>query len=409
MGSSPVAADPEAWQSVLTALLTVVAWIPKMQQWLFEFLFHSSSGWTAAAKFVFLMFPLLLFVAAMWCTMLSVYTVPFRSNRIGFTATMLVAWWDAARAVWQYWVGFLRFTLVALGWILTLARFALKLVMEVLRQLVMAPFAMTGRLSRSYFQPGVPWIALALLLGWCMLEATIFTYVMFPTVSEVLADLVGTQTPRFTGPLLYMFLLLLILGSFACLQALLDTIAKRQFKFIVQMLVVELFVMSFEVMFLYRELVDAITPWIAQQTGERMGVLSVLLLATFSFVGIRGMTWFLFGQFGTPPLLAFISRRPLEQAEGAEHLVTLTEETNWWDAPVREFKQEIVWLHSKSDEVLEYLTLPVLQVLAAALNFAMIVLASRPIFNLPLNSLREVMETRAILSHLKLQPKKVES
>ncbi len=408
MGSSLVAADP-GWPSVLSALLTPVAWIPKLQQWLLEFLFYSSSGWTAAAKFVFLMFPLLLFVAAMWCTMLSVYTVPFRSNRIGFTATMLVAWWDAARAVWQYWVGFLRLALVAVGWILTLARLGLKLLMEVLKQLLIAPFAMTGRLSKSYFQPGVPWIAFLLLIGWCMLEATIFTYVMFPTVGEVLADLVGVQAPTYAGPILYLFLLLLMLGSFACLQALLDTINKRQFKFIIQMIVVELFVMSFEVMFLYRELVDAITPWVAQQTGERMGVGMVLLLATFGWVGIRGMTWFLFGQFGTPPLLAFISRQPMEQPEGAEHVVTFTEDTNWWQAPVRDFKLEIEWLHGKSDEVLGYLTLPVLQVLAAALNFAMIVLASRTIFNLPLNSLKEVMETRAILAHLKLQPKKVES
>ena len=217
------------------------------------------------------------------------------------------------------------------------------------------------------------------------------------------------QAPTYTGPILYLFLLLLMLGSFACLQALLDTIAKRQFKFLIQMIVVELFVMSFEVMFLYRELVDAITPWIAQQTGERMGVASVLMLATFGWVGIRGMTWFLFGQFGTPPLLAFISRQPMEQAEGASHLVVLDEEPNWWHAPIRDFKVEIEWLHGKSDEVLGYLTLPVLQVLAAALNFAMIVLASRTIFNLPLNSLKEVMETRAILAHLKLQPKKVES
>ena len=409
MGKSLVAADPEAWQSVLRALLIPVAWIPKMQQSLLEFLFYSSSGWTAAAKFVFLMFPLMLFVAAMWCTMLSVYTVLFRSNRTGFIATILIAWWDAARAVCQYWVGFVRLALVAMGWILTLARLGLKLVMEVLKQILIAPFTMTGRLSKSYFQPGVPWIAFLLLIGWCMLEATIFTYVMFPTVGEVLADLVGVQAPTYTGPVLYLFLLLLMLGSFACLQALLDTINKRQFKFIIQMIVIELFVMSFEVMFLYRELVDAITPWVAQQTGERMGVASVLMLAAFGWVGIRGMTWFLFGQFGTPPLLAFISRQPLEQAQGPAHVVNLDEAPNWWHVPVRDFKVEIEWLHGKSDEVLGYLTLPVLQVLAAALNFAMIVLASRTIFNLPLNSLKEVMETRAILAHLKLQPRKVES
>src|SRR3989304_4686586 len=116
-----------------------------------------------------------------------------------------------------------------------------------------------------------------------------------------------------------MFLLLLILGSFACLQSLLDAFKHREFKMIVQMILVEVFVMFFEVMFLYRELVDAITPWIAQQTSERfrLGIGFTLSVATFGWLGIRGMTWFLFGQFGTPPLLAFISRRPMVGSEAA--------------------------------------------------------------------------------------------
>src|SRR5207245_5582605 len=98
---------------------------------------------------------------------------------------------------------------------------------------------------------------------------------------------------------------------------LIDSFSKLEIKLIVQMVLVELFVMFFEVMFLYRELVDAITPWIAQQTGERfrLGIAFTLSVATFGWVGIRGMTWFLFGQYGTPPLLAFISRQPLPEWE----------------------------------------------------------------------------------------------
>jgi hypothetical protein len=402
---------PEQWREIVEILIAPLSWIPQMQDWLVEFFFSSSSGWIAAAKLLFLLFPLLLWVAAIWCTQLAIYTVPFRSRRISFFVSILLAWWDGARAVWLYWVGLFRVVVVVLGWMVALGRMALRLIVEMTRQLVSLPFAMTGKMTKSYFQPGVPWIAFVMLLFWAFLEATIFTYILYPTVSEVLADLVGADVPPVAGPVLYLFLLLLILGSFACLQAFLDAIKKRDFKFIVQMVLVELFVMFFEVMFLYRELVDAITPWIAQQTGERfrMGIVFTLSLATFGWIGIRGMTWFLFGQFGTPPLLAFISRRPLVAEENAQAIPAPTEAPAGWHVPIEEFKREIGWLHEKGDQLLEYFTLPFLHVLAAALNFALILVASRPAFSLPFKNLKEVMETREILSTMHLQPKKVGS
>lgn len=394
---------------LLERLLIPITWLLGVQRSMLEFFLYSSSGWATAGKIVFLMFPAMLVLAGLWCTQLSLYTLPFRSGRIRFLQMMLLGWWDAARSAWHYWVGLFRLVLVAFGWLFTLARLAVRFLMEALRQVVIAPFSMTGRLSRSYFQPGVPWIAFVLLLFWCTLETTIFTYTLYPTVSEVLSDLVGMNAPRFTGPILFMFLLMLILGSFACLQAFLDTIKRREYKFVVQMLVVELFVMFFEVMFLYRELVDAITPWIAQQTSEqfRLGIGFTLTVATFGWVGIRGMTWFLFGQFGTPPLLAFISRRPLAQPEEpVTGSVPAEEPVGWWRGPINEFKMEIEWLHTKGSEVLEYLTLPVLQVLAASLNFAIILLTSSPVMSLPLKSLKDVMETRDIASFFKISPRK---
>jgi hypothetical protein len=39
------------------------------------------------------------------------------------------------------------------------------------------------------------------------------------------------------------------------------------------------------------------------------------------------------------------------------------------------------------------LTLPVLQVLAAALNFAVVVVQSRPVFSLPFNSLDDLLKS----------------
>ena len=392
-------------------LLAPITWIFGLQRWLIDFFMYSPSGLAATAKYLFLLFPVLLFIVGIWCTQISLYTVPFRSGRIRFAEMMLLGWWDAARAIWHYWVGLFRFALVAVGWLLTLARLALRLCMEVLRQVIVAPFSMTGRLSKSYFQPGVPWVAFLMLLFWCFLEATIFTYTLYPTVSEVLTDLVGVEAPRLTGPVLYLFLLMLILGSFACLQAFLEAMKKKELKFIAQMIIVELFVMFFEVMFLYRELVDAITPWIAQQTGERfrMGIFFTLALSTFGWVGIRGMTWFLFGQFGTPPLLAFISRRPLAQQDGPETPIPGEETVNWWRSPIQDFKAEVQWLHSKSEEVLEYLTLPILQVLAAALNFTVILLTSSPVMSLPLKNLKDVMETRDIASMFRMHPRKADS
>ena len=44
--------------------------------------------------------------------------------------------------------------------------------------------------------------------------------------------------------------------------------------------------------------------------------------------------------------------------------------------------------------MLEILALPVVHLLGAALNFAMILTTSRPVFNLPFRSLKEVTEAR---------------
>lgn len=398
---------PVEWQETIDQLLVPIAWIPPLQQRVYEFFMQP--GAAAAAGLVLLLLPALLALSGIWCSQLALYTLPFRSHRITFCTALLLAWWDAARAVWLYWVGLVRVVAVSIGWLFALVRFGVRFVGEVLRQIIVAPFALTGRMTQSYFQPGVPWVAFLMLVFWCLLEAVIFTYTLHPTVSEVLADLVAAEPSPFTGTVLYLFLFILIMGSFACLQAMIDAVKSRQFQFIIQMILVELFVMAFEVMFLYRELVDAITPWIAQQTDDhlRLGIGFTLSIATFGWIGIRGMTWFLFGQYGTQPLLAFISRRPMVAPDAVTPPVAA--EPVGWRGPVQELKGEIAWLHDKSHELLEFLALPVMHLLGASLNFGMILLTGKPAFKLPFRSLNDVLDLRPPAPAAHAQPQKVMS
>ncbi|HDZ26120.1 hypothetical protein LCGC14_1389110 [marine sediment metagenome] len=386
-----------------------IAWILPMQRAILDFFMHSSSPWSAAGKFLFLLFPLLLWLGVIWSTQLSIYTLPFRSNRIKFITTLLLSWWDGARAVWLFWVGLFRLLVVLIGWLFSILRLIVKFIVEAIKQIVVAPFTMTGKMTKSFFRPGIPWVAFVTLIFWCMLEAVIFAYVLFPTISEVLMDIVGTDKPSpLVMPLLFVFLLFIIMGSFAALQALADAVQTKQVKLIIQMTIIELIVMGFEAMFLYRELVDAITPWIVQQTGVRMGIGFTMGTACMGWIAIRGMTWFLFGQFGIVPLLALIARRPVGQAgeEQKQYASDIQEIPQWWRKPIQEFKNEIEWLHRKFNELLEFLTLPILQVLAVILNFFMILLTARPIFNLPFKELKDVMDTRDILIAKNLAPKK---
>jgi len=162
-------------------------------------------------------------------------------------------------------------------------------------------------LDATSCRPAVPW-ALVLLIVWCAVEATIFTVTLRPTMSELLADLTGfTVNPIALVVLLWIFLTIIIAGSFACLHVLKDAIAAKQIGNIAQMVLVQIAVALFQVLFLYRELIDQITPWLAQQ-GVTLGLVSTLGLAFCAWAGVRGMTWYLFGRSGAPVLIAVLNR-----------------------------------------------------------------------------------------------------
>src|SRR5207245_3135283 len=281
-----------------------------------------------------------------------------------FLAAMLMSWWDAVGMAWFYWFGLVRFLLVFVGWIWGLLRLGVGLFWRTLKNLVTSPFAMLDSSSR---EPGVPWIAFVLLLFWCTIEATIFTFTLRPTMSEMLSDLTGYQVnPLALVVLLWFFLFMIIGGSFACIQVLNEAIQTRAVGQIVSMVLIEITVALFEVLFLYRELIDAITPWLAQQ-GIELGVFGTLTLAFLGWVGVRGMTWFLFGRFGAPALLSILGRQAMAGQTGAPQPSPMANQ-EFWFGPIKALKAEHEWFKKEAWELVELATLPVLQLLAAGFN-----------------------------------------
>ncbi|MGH7608224.1 MAG: hypothetical protein ACREME_12900 [Gemmatimonadales bacterium] len=386
-------AQTEQWSWVLKQLvdwvLAGLLWIVDWQAEVFGVVLRSDSFWSLAGSAVLLLLPASVLVAGMWGTMVALYTVPFRLGRAGqLLQSLLMAWWDAIRMVWFYWAGLVRFLIVLVGWLWGLLKVTVQLVWGTLKGAVTSPLAVLDATSR---RPGVPWPAFFLLLIWSAVEATIFTFTLRPTMSELLADLTGYEVnPVALVLLLWIFLAIIIAGSFACIQVLNEAVKARQTGQIVFMILVEIAVAMFEVLFLYREMVDAMTPWLAQQ-GVMLGVAGTLGLAFFAWVGVRGMTWFLFGRFGAPAMIGLLGRQAFGSEHGSVPSQGATAASDFWRGPLGALKAEREWFKKEARDMFELVSLPVLQLVAAGLNFGVVIVAGRPHFTLPFRSIDEVM------------------
>jgi hypothetical protein len=383
--------QPDQWSWMLTQLWSWMwsgmSWILDLQHIVFGFVFDGTVG-VAVLKATLLLLPASVLLVSMWATMISLYSLPFRSGRGYFLTALLMSWWDVGRMAWFYWAGMGRFVFVLIGWIGSGIRAFVRLLWNAIKGALNSPFAILDWTSRRYFKPGVPWLAFLLLILWSAIEATIFTFTLRPTMNELMADLVGFEpNPIMLTALLYLFLFFLVGGSFACVQALNDAIKTKQYGTIISMTLIELVVAMFEVLFLYRELVDAITPWMAQQ-GFNLGLIGTLAVAFGGWVGVRGMTWFLFGRYGTPALIAVLARETLSHGSSVD--AAPPRQPEFWKAPITALKAEVDWFKSEAKEMFELLTLPVLQLMAAGFNFWLVVLLGRPHFTLPFRSLEEV-------------------
>ena len=384
---------PANWRPAILILTAPFRWLAAWQGMMLRWIFGHQQTVGFIVGEALLIIPILLICAGTWTSAASLYTVPFRSGRGRFFTLLLMTWWDAGRCILFFYTGMVRVVVAFVGWIIGSVRFFLRMLKSLIIGIIRSPITLIQNSSRAYFEAGgMPWVAFLILMLWSAVEATIFTFTLTPTLKEVFDSLTGQDvSARVMQPLLWVFLFMLVAGSFACVHVMTESIKAKKIGNIISMFIVESAVMFFEVMFLYRELIDAITPWIAQQSGGtvQLGIGATIALASFGWMGVRGMSWFLFGRFGTPALIAILSRQNPERSSAPA--VKHHDAPELWRAPIEALKSETKWFHQEAQRMFELLSLPVLQLFASAVNFAVVVVQSRPMFMLPFKSLDDVL------------------
>jgi hypothetical protein len=195
---------------------------------------------------------------------------------------------------------------------------------------------------------------------------------------------------------LFVFLLIFVLGSYAVLASWADAVKSKDWAVVVKNSLIELVVMVVEVMFLYREFVESLTPWFASK-GINLGVFSTLLVAGLAWFGVRGISWFLFAGAGTPTLLAVIQGTGIKGSSAKDPDAQTKIALSITQGFIEQIKKEMGDLNKKGDDVMSAFVIPPLQLVASAVNFGTLLLSNQHLFLLPFRSIEEVMNSKIVL------------
>ena len=356
--------------------------------------------WLMLTKRIFLLLPVLASILGCWLTVGSLLTVIFRQSRRQFITTLIITWWDLGKAIVAFWGGLVNFVFRFFVALSGLLRITILGIWQLIQEIIFLPFRLLGRVFGAVGRSNIPWIALVLTLFWCLIEAVIFTYVTTPLVIDTFSNITGEQfAENMIRIPLFIFLLFIVLGSYAVLSTFVEATKKKDIGAIIGIGVIEVIVLFVEVVFLYREFVDALVPWFAQYSENfELGIFWTLAISCFAWFGIRSLSWFLFAAHGTPTLMKIIQgkqiRSDLTAGEPARVKTVLS------NGYIESLKENNAWIQAKGQELLEALMLPPLQVVAAAINFCILLISGDHLFEIPLRNFAEVTDSKHLLDKI---------
>jgi hypothetical protein len=353
----------------------------------------------AVAKRVFLLLPVLSLILGYWVTVVSALSLIIRAEREAYVRALFATWWELGRAIFTFWGGFLRLAFALAGAIFGAARLVLVSLGLFVQDLFLTPFRLMRGTVDKVLSPGTPWIAVGLTFFWCTLEAVIFTFVMTPLVIDTLSNMTGQQlTEGFVRIPLFLFMIFVVLGSYSVLSTWTEALRTRDVPAIIKVSIIEAVAMFVEIIFLYREFVDALVPWFAQHSAGTfdLGVVGTLAIAGVTWVGIRALSWMLFASSGTPTLMAIIQGSGLKSrpgGTGAHHQISMQLTANL----LIQIKKETEWFRKTGEDLLGAFLLPPLQIVAGAINFCTLLITSHHLFKLPFRDIQELRDAREIM------------
>ncbi len=348
--------------------------------------------WMMMSKRVFLLLPVGAIILGCWLSVACLLTVIIRPHRQEYVKSIFLTWWDLGKAIASFWGGFFKFVFTLGVAIIGTIKVALLALWSLVQELILMPFRLLANVGRNIATSPIPWIAVILTLFWCFIEAIIFTYVMTPLVVDTFSNITGeTLTINMVRFPLFVFLLFVVLGSYAVLSNFVDSVQKKSIGTIIGIGVIEIVVLFVEVVFLYREFVDALVPWFAQYSANfELGVFWTLAISTFVWFGIRSISWFLFAAHGTPTIMAVIQGKGLALAQKREQPPEAYKSVSG-DFMVT-IKKDMAWVKQASDELLGSFILPPLQVIAASINFCVLLVSAEHLFKLPFASIDDLRD-----------------
>lgn len=345
-------------------------------------------------KRLFLLLPALSIILGCWITVICLLTLLVRQKRQKFIISLIITWWDLGKSILSFWGGILRFFLTLLVSLVGVIKILLFGIGSLLLEAIFLPFRLLRNLAKNVTRSPVPWIAVFLTLFWCLVEAVIFTYVMTPLVLDTFSNITGEQlTISFVRIPLFIFLLFIVLGSYAVLSTMVEAVKKKNISAIIGIGVIEIVALFVEVVFLYREFVDSLVPWFAQYSENfELGVFWTLAISVFVWFGIRSLSWFLFASHGTPTLMSIIQGKgvklsPRDKNIESDYLKMSSEFVN-------KIQKDSAWMQKQGEELVNAFMLPPLQVVAAAINFFTLLINSYHMFELPFKNMDAISKSK---------------
>jgi hypothetical protein len=400
---------PTEANGILSYVLSVLLFPMYFQESFILFAWGAGDvAWLMLCKRIFLLLPVFAIILGCWVTIVSVITTIFRHDRRSFVLSLFINWWDLGKAVVSFWGGIFKFFFYLAAGILGFLKIFILALWALVQEVIFMPFRLLGSAGRGLVRSSIPWIAVVLTIFWCLLEGIIFTYVMTPLVVDTFSNITGEQlTEGFIRIPLFIFLLFIILGSYAVLSNMVEAVKKKNISAIIGIGVIEIVALFVEVVFLYREFVDSLVPWFAQYSENfELGIFWTLAIAIFAWFGIRSLSWFLFAEHGTPTILAIIQGKglavsPSEASARNGSYMAISSEF------MGKIKEDTRWLQEKGEELLAAFMLPPLQVVAAAINFGSVLIISHNIFNIPFKTMDDIKLSKEISDVMIKKPEAV--
>lgn len=356
--------------------------------------------WVMIGKRLFLLLPVFAIILGCWVTIGCLLTLLFRQDRREFLTVSLITWWDLGKTIVSFWGGVFKFIFNLSAALLGLLRVIALGIWSVIQEVIFMPVRLITSVGQNVVSSPIPLIAVFLTVFWCLIEALIFTYVTTPLVVDTFSNITGEQLGmNFIRIPLYIFLLFVILGSYAVLSTMVDAIKSKDIASILGIGVIEIIVLSVEVVFLYREFVDSLVPWFAQYSENfELGIFGTMAIACLVWFGIRSLSWFLFAGHGTPTIMTVIQGKGIEIPGRGE--VPKGRFFEICSEFMNKVKEDTSWIQAKGEELLASIMLPPLQIVAAGVNFCTLLIINNHLFELPFKNMENITNTKVLIDNI---------